>query len=226
MVTEGYRDWARPYIQRLARPFRNWSPDRLSYLALALAALAGGLAGLARWLGAMAFLPVSVLIFFAGLFDVLDGEVARSTGRAGPRGDFLDHVLDRYADLFIVVGLAVSSFSQPLIALAALVSQLLTSYMGTQAQAVHGERDYGGLLTRADRLVILAVVTFLEFDLSLPWPWAPSAPWASFLILGVRITVIDAALIYFIVAGQLTAVVRARRAYRSLPPAGPPPLAR
>jgi len=216
MVLEGYRDRVRPYVQRMARPFLGWSPNRLSGLALGLAGAAAVLAASARWAGPYVFLPVSVLIFLAGVFDVLDGEVARSTGRSSPRGDFLDHVLDRYADVVLVLGFAVCGYAIPVLALLALASLLLTSYMGTQAQAVGQGRAYGGLLSRADRLVALALVAFLEFDLSLPWPWAPGAPWARFHLGGIGFTVIDVAFAYFVIAGQWTAAARARRTYRAM----------
>ncbi|MGA7923552.1 MAG: hypothetical protein WCA77_06210, partial [Thermoplasmata archaeon] len=93
---------------------------------------------------------------------------------------------------------------------------------GTQAQAVGAGRIYAGLLSRADRLAILALATFLEFDWTLPWPWARSMPWAHFALEGFSFTVIDVAFLYFIIAGQWTAVTRALRAYRTLP-APPPP---
>jgi archaetidylinositol phosphate synthase len=221
MVTEGYRGRVAPYLARLSEPFLGWSPNRLSALSLGLSGLAGLLAGLVRWTTPLLFLPVSLLIFFGGVFDVLDGEVARRTHRTSVRGDFLDHVFDRYADIFIVIGLAISSFAQPLLALLALVTLLLTSYMGTQAQAVGAGRYYGGLLSRADRLVVLAIATFLEFDLSLPWPWAPTEPLSRFMAYGWTFTVIDVAFVYFVVAGQWTAISRAWAVYRSLP--HPPP---
>ena len=218
MVLEGYRARVAPYVDRLARPFLGWTPDQLSWLALALAGSGAALAALVRWSTPLLFLPVAVLIFLAGLFDVLDGAVARTTGRQSVRGDFLDHVIDRYADIFIVVGIAVSGFANPILALLALVSLLLTSYMGTQAQAVGQGRAYGGLLSRADRLVVLALATFLEFDWSLPWPWATSEPWSRFHLFGLGFTVIDVAFLYFVIAGQWTAFVRARQVYRALPP--------
>jgi archaetidylinositol phosphate synthase len=228
MVLEGYRARVHPYVVRLARPFLGWAPDRLSYLAFGLCAAAAGLAALVRWSTPYLFLGVGVLIFFGGLFDVLDGEVARETGRTSARGDLLDHVLDRYADVLILLGIAVSGFAIPILALLALVSLLLTSYMGTQAQAVGLGRTYSGLLSRADRLVILAFAALVEFDWSLPWPWAPTAPWERFTLGHVGFTVIDVALVYFVVAGQITAIGRARSAYRALPaptasPAPPPP---
>jgi archaetidylinositol phosphate synthase len=216
MVLEGYRAKVAPYVARLARPFLGWSPDQLSGVAMGFAVASAGVAALVRWTTPLLFLAVAVLIFLAGLFDVLDGEVARTTARSSRRGDFLDHTLDRYADVAIVVGIAVSGYANPILALLALVSLLLTSYMGTQAQAVGLGRLYGGLLSRADRLVVLAVAAFLEFDWSLPWPWAPTEPWARFHVAGLVFTVLDVAFLYFVIAGQWTAFARARRVYRAL----------
>jgi archaetidylinositol phosphate synthase len=217
MVLEAFRERVSAYVSRLAHPFLGWQPDRLSWIALGWAALAAALCALVRWTTPLLFLPAAAAIFLSGLFDVLDGEVARATGRASVRGDFLDHVLDRYADVLLLVGIAVSGYVYPLLALFALVSLLLTSYMGTQAQAVGQGRLYRGLLSRADRLVVLTLAAFLEFDWSLPWPWAPSAPWAHFHVAGISFTVIDVALVYFVIAGQWTAYERARRTYRALP---------
>jgi len=218
MVLESYRARVQPYVARMAGPFLGWEPGTLSVLALLFAFAAGGLAFLVRWTTVYLFLPVAILVFLAGLFDVLDGEVARRTGRASVRGDFVDHVFDRYADVAILLGVALSSYAYPLLGLLALVSLLLTSYMGTQAQAVGLGRLYGGLLSRADRLVVIAAAAFLEFDWSLPWPWASALPWSRFHVGGVEFTVIDVALLYFVIAGQWTAVARALRVYRALPP--------
>ena len=220
MVLEGYRARVQPYVDRLARPFLGWSPGSLSATALGLAAAGGALAALVRWTSPLLFLPVALLVFLSGLFDVLDGAVARATGRASRRGDFLDHVFDRYADVFLVLGIVVSGFANPVLGLLALVSLLLTSYMGTQAQALGVGRIYAGLLSRADRLIVLALVTFLEFDWSLPWPWTPHLEWQRFALAGVGFTVIDVGFVYFVIAGQWTAVARAVRAYRALPPSG------
>ena len=219
MTLNRYRGTALPWLRRAAAPFLGWKPSSLSLLAVATAALAGGLAAAVRWTTPVLFLGVSALVILSGFWDALDGEVARQTGRASLRGDFLDHVLDRYADLFLLVGIALSGFADPALALLALVSLLLTSYMGTQAQAVGQGRMYGGLVGRADRLVILAVAAFLEFDWSLPWPWASTRPWERFAAFGVHFTVLDVALALLVVTSQWTALSRAVRTYRSLPPA-------
>jgi archaetidylinositol phosphate synthase len=218
MVLEGYRARVAPYVERISRPFLGWSPAALSWLAFGLMVAAAALAALVRLTTPWLFLPVAALVVLGGTFDVIDGEVARRTGRASVRGDFLDHVLDRYADVIVVVGIAVSGYANPVLAFLALASLLLSSYMGTQAQAVGQGRLYAGLLSRADRLLVLAVAAFLEFDLSLPWPWLPSAPWSRLHAFGVEFTVIDVAFLYFVIAGQWTAYARARRVYRAIPP--------
>ncbi|MCI4369241.1 MAG: hypothetical protein L3K09_06750, partial [Thermoplasmata archaeon] len=120
----------------------------------------------------------------------------------------------------IVLGIAFSGFVDPILALLALVSLLLVSYMGTQAQAVGAGRLYGGLLGRAERLIVLAFAALLEFDLSLPWPWAASEPLSRIHLSFLTFTVLDVALLYFVLAGQWTAIWRARTTYGSLPPAG------
>ncbi len=221
MVLEELRERFQPQIARLAKPFLAWSPSSLSWVALALAAGAGATAAAVRATTPLLFLAVSGLILLSGLFDVLDGAVARRTQRSSPRGDLLDHVLDRYADVFLVLGIAVSGFAMPWLALLALASLLLASYMGTQAQALGQGRLYGGLLSRADRLVVLAIAAFLEFDWSLPWPWAPSEPWSRFVWHGIGFTVIDVALLYIVIAGQWTAIARAWRTYSALPASAP-----
>jgi archaetidylinositol phosphate synthase len=216
MVSENYRQWAAPYIVRLSRPFLSWRPNRLSSVALGLAGGAGLTAFVVRFTTPILFLAVAGLVLASGIFDVIDGEVARATGRSSRKGDFLDHVLDRYADMFILVGIGFSGYALPVLALAALVSLLLTSYMGTQAQAVGQGRQYSGILSRADRLLLLALFTFLEFDLSLPWPWAPTAPLSRFTVGGLSLTVLDLMLVYFVLAGQWTALRRAWTTWRAL----------
>ncbi len=133
-----------------------------------------------------------------GFFDAVDGKVAKLTGKASARGDFLDHALDRYADVVMVGGLALSSWCDLRIGFFAVVGILLTSYMGTQAQAVGCKRNYSGLLGRADRLVLLM-----------------SAPVIQHLLLyfyGVDLiygfTLLECVLIYFAIMGNLTAIQR------------------
>jgi archaetidylinositol phosphate synthase len=112
------------------------------------------------------------------ILDGLDGRLARLTNTSSKRGDYLDHVVDRYSDAAILLGLALSAYGSLVWGLFAIVGTFLTSYMGTQAQAMGLGRNYGGWLGRADRLVILIAVPVLTFGahwlgVALPWGLAP-----------------------------------------------------
>src|SRR5205807_1803011 len=125
-----------------------------------VAALAFGFADPSRrWL----FLVGAAAVMLNAIMDGLDGRLARITNTATKRGDYLDHVVDRYADVAILLGLALSPLGNLLWGLLAIVGTLLTSYMGTQAQAMGLGRDYGGWLGRADRLVLLIAIPTLTF---------------------------------------------------------------
>ncbi len=111
------------------------------------------------------------LLLIAGLFvamnailDTVDGILARVIGTASRKGDFLDHAIDRYADMFIICGIIFGRYVRWEIGLLAIIGILLSSYMGTQAQAVGLGRMYGGIAGRADRLLLViaaAVLTWL-----------------------------------------------------------------
>ncbi len=103
------------------------------------------------------YLVAAVLVLLTGFFDVLDGALARATDTTSDAGDFLDHTLDRYGDVLILGGLALG-VEQYELGMLALTGVLLTAYLGTQAQAIGLERIYGGLLGRADILLLVGVI--------------------------------------------------------------------
>jgi len=90
--------------------------------------------------------------------DAMDGAVAREMKTQSLRGDFLDHAVDRYADIFIICGIFAGGLVPWQIGVFALTGVLMSSYLGTQAQAVGVGRYYGGILGRADRLVLILAV--------------------------------------------------------------------
>jgi CDP-diacylglycerol--glycerol-3-phosphate 3-phosphatidyltransferase len=93
--------------------------------------------------------------------DAIDGALARQVGET-KRGDFLDHIMDRYADIFIVCGISFGGYASLEIGIAAITGILVSSYIATQGQAVHMGRYYGGF-GRADRLVLIIIVTFVNW---------------------------------------------------------------
>ncbi len=128
----------------------TWTSLVISVVAFYLLAIAGMDSS-----GAMMILAAVGLVLLAGIFDALDGALARHQGTAGPYGDFLDHTIDRVVDvgLILAIGYNAAYVVDPLAGWAAALLTLLGSYMGTQAQSVGLGRLYGGF-SRADRLVV------------------------------------------------------------------------
>jgi archaetidylinositol phosphate synthase len=133
------------------------SPNGVSVIAFLLAGAAGGVYAVAGR-NPLLYLVGAILVFLNGWLDLVDGALAREMDVASAAGDLLDHVLDRYADLVIIVGLA-AGVGEWILGIAAVTGVLMTSYLGTQAQAVGLDRVYGGLLGRADRLALVGIVT-------------------------------------------------------------------
>lgn len=164
-------DKFRPYASRFLDPFvrgfdrLGMSPDGVSLLAFGVA-LAAAVAFL---LGGRAhpvwYAVAAVLVFVNGWLDIVDGALAREQAVASASGDLLDHVLDRYADIVLVGGLA-AGIGDYLLGFLAVTGVVMTSYLGTQAQAVGLDRVYGGVVGRADRLAIIGVVGVLAYPLS------------------------------------------------------------
>jgi archaetidylinositol phosphate synthase len=172
------------------------TPNAVSVVAFALAVLAAAAFAYAT---AVAYAAGAVLVFLNGWLDLVDGSLARATGGGSAAGDLLDHVLDRYADVALVVGFAAGVGRYDL-GLAAVTGVLLTSYLGTQAQAVGLDRVYAGVLGRADRLALSGVTAAV----------AAVSPTVS------GVSVVAALLVLFAVVGHLTAIQRFVGAWRSL----------
>jgi archaetidylinositol phosphate synthase len=200
MVLDKTREKVDPFLNLIAKRFTIFTPDFLSWCALLFSLFAGVFFFFSTPGGELQnyfLLFAALFVLFNGLFDAIDGKVAHLTNKASARGDFIDHVLDRYADVFMVGALALSPWCRPPIGLLAIIGVLLTSYMGTQAQAIGYKRDYSGLLGRADRLVLLMVFPIvqhivLRFSFQLPG----------------GITIIELVLGYFAVVGNITAIQR------------------
>ncbi len=144
-------------VQPLVLRMGDLDPSVLTWTSLVISVVAFYLLAVAGMDndGAMMILGAVVLVLIAGLFDALDGALARHQGTDGPYGDFLDHTIDRVVDvgLIIAIGYNAAFVIDPLAGWAAALLTLLGSYMGTQAQSVGLGRLYGGF-SRADRLVV------------------------------------------------------------------------
>ncbi|WP_370287946.1 phosphatidylinositol phosphate synthase [Nocardioides sp.] len=149
----------RPFVQLFIR--LGISPDAVTFV---------GTLGVS--VGALAFFPrgellVGVLVITAFVFsDLIDGRMARETGRVSAFGAFWDSTLDRIGDGAIFGGL-VLYFAGPgdsrvylYVTLWCLVMGSVTSYARARAESL-GMDAKGGIAERADRLVAILVMTGL-----------------------------------------------------------------
>ena len=118
-------------------------------------------------------------------------------------------MFDRYADVFMIGGIAVSGWCDPYLGLLAIVGTLLTSYMGTQAQAVGAPRLYAGLLGRADRVVLSTLFPILQYI----FLFVANGDFAYFTItIGDWVHDLywlEIMMLWFAVVGNITAIQRA-----------------
>jgi len=162
------------------------SPAVITAAGLVLSALAALLFGLGAFVGA------GIVLVLSGLADMLDGMVARSSGKAGTLGAVVDSVSDRYADALVLFGIfyfyafgggtagvgeGAGAETRPAVAaylaLAAIVGSFMVSYVRARAEGLGLECKIG-LLERPWRMVILIVGAFLGSGVMavLLWPLA------------------------------------------------------
>ncbi len=160
-MLDRYREKADKILVPVAKKI-NLEANFLTYLSLASAFFAGLFAYFSYENNLLLF-PSSLLILLNGFFDALDGKIARMKGEADEKGDFIDHLIDRFSDVFIIGGFILSPWVEKNIGIVALSAVLLVSYLGTQAQAVGYKRVYSGILGRADRITILFISSLIQF---------------------------------------------------------------
>lgn len=182
------------------------NPNHLSIISLAVAVVAA-FCYVLEWPHFLLLAAVFVLV--SGFLDALDGKVARISSRASKRGDFVDHVIDRYSDVVLLAAIALSSRCEVSIGLFAVIGVLLASYMGTQAQALGLSREYRGILGRADRLAVLIVVSIMQYVLEISESALAEDIFGYSLMAWM--------MVYFGLAGNITALQRARMIWKSLP---------
>lgn len=101
------------------------------------------------------------LVLFAGLFDMLDGQVARLGKMSSLYGALFDSVLDRYSELILFLGICYYLISHhyffgSLFAFIALIGSMMVSYTRARAEGL-GIESKGGLMQRPERVITIGV---------------------------------------------------------------------
>jgi phosphatidylinositol phosphate synthase len=189
-VKEGYTAGVRRLASRSMRGLARTrvTPDALTALGLTTCALAA-LAVYFEYRNEILWFWTGAILFWAGsLMDVLDGALARQSGRGTTFGAFLDSTTDRVGEalMLLAIGLVFSREGNE-IALAAaflgMTGSFLVSYTRARAEALGLKGDVG-IGSRAERVVVIVSGLFLA-------PWGLLS-WAVYLLtLTAWITVVQ-----------------------------------
>ena len=132
------------------------------------------------------FLIAGIISIPAALFDMIDGAIARRTGKVSDRGALLDSTFDRLSEAALLLGLliyysATDSFRREAIILAfiAFVGSIMVSYIRARAEGL-GYKGTSGFLTRPERVVIMTVTLIIGQPIWGLWILAVGTPLSAF----------------------------------------------
>jgi len=150
-------------IDPVARAFARagFTPNSLTCIGLIFSLIAGVLFGISqpRFAG--------LVLLMCGFFDIIDGAVARVSGRVTAFGGVLDSVVDRYTEAVIFIGIIFGGLPELgqygwLWVVLALVGGFMVSYIRARAEAAGSGKLSVGIAERAERLLILGVGAMLN----------------------------------------------------------------
>ena len=130
-------------------------PNVLTFLGLLVNGAAAALLASGR------FLAAGLVIITAGLFDMVDGRVARETNRVTRFGGFFDSVLDRYSDLVVLMGLlvyyaSINRFFYVVLTAVVMTGSVMVSYTRARSECTI-PRCKVGFMERPERTVLLII---------------------------------------------------------------------
>jgi CDP-diacylglycerol--glycerol-3-phosphate 3-phosphatidyltransferase len=176
-----------PLVDRLAAA--GATPDQVTLAAVPIAVVAGASLLISPDVPVL-LLVVPLLIVVRIVLNVIDGNMARRTGKIHPRGELYNEVGDRLADIAFLAPVAFLPGASPHVVLLGVLTGVMASYVGITAKAAGGERIYRGILSKPGRMALLAACCIVAFVLG---P-ADTRAWAAFgplLLLGTAFTVLE-----------------------------------
>jgi len=138
------------------------SPNVLTFIGLVINIVAAVLFGYANSVNYQRmFLYAGLVIIGAGIFDMVDGRVARATNQVTTFGGFFDSVIDRYSDVALFFGLLVyyaraNHFFYLVLVAVVMVSSVMVSYTRARAESLIGSCKVG-FMERPERIVLVII---------------------------------------------------------------------
>jgi archaetidylinositol phosphate synthase len=152
----------------------GFSPTFWSMVGFAFAILASIFFGLSYHLNQQGIefpsqIIASIMLLISGFFDIVDGSVARVLKKTTTRGAFLDSNFDKISEALIFIGIAIGGLANPILAMIALATSILVSYLRARAESLGIELKGIGIGERAERLLVLAICGLIPISESIQW---------------------------------------------------------
>lgn len=162
LVLNNLRDRLKPSLERIGRGFASTglSPNFWTSIGLVFAIASAVVYGLGMELG---LIIGGVLLLVSGFFDMVDGQVARVTGKTSQKGSYLDSMFDKIAEVAIFLGILIGGYAEPYLVFLAITLSLLVSYARAKSDAINVKLQGVGIGERAERLLVIAIIGIIGF---------------------------------------------------------------
>ncbi len=161
-VLNNLRDSLRPALEKIGKGFASTglSANFWTFVGLGFALLSAVVYGMGMEFG---LIIGGVLLLVSGFFDMVDGQVARVTGKTSKKGEYLDSMFDKIAEVAIFLGILVGGYVEPYLVLLAITLSLLVSYARSKSDIVNIKLQGVGIGERAERLLAIAIIGIIGF---------------------------------------------------------------
>ena len=156
------RETLRPTLEKIGKGFASTglSANFWTFVGLGFALLAAVVYGMGIEFG---LIIGGALLLVSGFFDMVDGQVARDTGKTSKKGEYLDSMFDKIAEVAIFLGILIGGYAEPYLVLLAITLSLLVSYARAKSDIINIKLQGIGIGERAERLLVIAIIGMIGF---------------------------------------------------------------
>ena len=161
-VLNNLRETLRPALEKVGKGFASTglSPNFWTVVGLIIALSSAVVYGMGIEFG---LIIGGILLLVSGFFDMVDGQVARVTGKTSKKGEYLDSMFDKISEVAIFLGILVGGYAEPYLVLLAITLSLLVSYARAKSDIINVKLQGIGIGERAERLLAIAIIGIIGF---------------------------------------------------------------
>jgi archaetidylinositol phosphate synthase len=162
LVLNNLRETLRPTLEKIGKGFAatGLSANFWTCVGLGFALVSAVVYGMGIEFG---LIIGGILLLVSGFFDMVDGQVARVTGKTSKKGEYLDSMFDKIAEVAIFLGILIGGYAEPYLVLLAITLSLLVSYARAKSDIINIKLQGIGIGERAERLLVIAIIGMIGF---------------------------------------------------------------